>query len=69
MFYLPAYSPDMNPDEQVWNYLKNELLKRHQAMNEAELRELSRRELLKMGKSTNLLKGLFKRCCVADLFA
>ena len=69
VFYLPAYSPDMNPDEQVWNYRKNELLKGHQAMNEAELRELSRRELLKMGKSTNLLKGLFKRCCVADLFA
>jgi transposase len=23
LFYLPAYSPELNPDEQVWNQLKN----------------------------------------------
>ena len=23
VYYLPTYSPDLNPDEQVWKYLKN----------------------------------------------
>ena len=23
LFYLPPYSPESNPDEHVWNYLKN----------------------------------------------
>lgn len=23
LFYLPPYSPELNPDELVWNYLKN----------------------------------------------
>ena len=23
LFYLPPYSPELNPDEQVWNHLKN----------------------------------------------
>jgi transposase len=23
LFHLPAYSPELNPDEQVWNQLKN----------------------------------------------
>ncbi len=23
LFYLPTYSPELNPDEQVWNHLKN----------------------------------------------
>ncbi len=22
LFFLPPYSPELNPDEQVWNYLK-----------------------------------------------
>jgi transposase len=23
LFYLPPYSPELNPDKQVWNYVKN----------------------------------------------
>lgn len=23
MFFLPPYSPERNPDEQVWNYVKH----------------------------------------------
>jgi transposase len=33
LFFLPPYSPELNPDEQVWNYLKlepNEKIKRGQ---------------------------------------
>ncbi|MBE7445670.1 MAG: transposase [Planctomycetia bacterium] len=37
VFYLPPYSPDFNPDEQVWNYLKHEELKSHQARTKDQL--------------------------------
>ncbi|WP_218121892.1 transposase, partial [Desulforhopalus singaporensis] len=23
IFFLPPYAPELNPDEHVWNYLKN----------------------------------------------
>jgi transposase len=23
LFFLPPYSPELNPDEQVWNYVKH----------------------------------------------
>lgn len=31
VFYLPKYSPDWNPDEKVWNYLKHHELESHHA--------------------------------------
>ena len=37
VFYLPSYSPDWNPDEQVWNHLKHQELKGHQARTKEEL--------------------------------
>lgn len=69
VFYLPPYSPDMNPDEQIWNHMKNEELKGHQATNTMELKALARRKLRKLAKNENTLHALFFRSCVADFFA
>jgi len=68
VFHLPKYSPDWNPDEKVWNHLKHQELASHQAKTKAELKELTRRKLQSMAKRPQLLRGLFFRCCVADLF-
>ena len=68
VFHLPKYSPDWNPDEKVWNHLKHQELASHQAKTKAELKELTRRKLQSMAKRPRLLRGLFFRCCVADLF-
>ena len=68
IFHLPPYSPDWNPDEKVWNYLKHEELKSHQAKTKDELKALSRRKLKAMAKKPELMRGIFFRCCVADLF-
>jgi transposase len=68
VFYLPKYSPDWNPDEKVWNHLKNHELKAHQAKSKAELFDLAETKLEKMSRDPQLLEGLFFRCCVADLF-
>jgi transposase len=67
VFYLPKYSPDWNPDEKVWNHLKNHSLKGHRAKTRAELRALAGRELTTLSNSPTVLRGIFFRCCVADL--
>src|SRR5664279_473383 len=41
VFNLPTYSPDWNPDEQIWNHLKHQELKGHQARTKAELADLT----------------------------
>ena len=68
VFYLPKYSPDWNPDEKVWNHLKHQELKGHQAKTKEELKQLTARKLARMSRNPHLIRGLFFRCCVADLF-
>lgn len=67
VFHLPPYSPDFNPDEGVWNHLKHQELKSHQAKAKKELKALARRKLASMSKRPRLLRGIVFRCCVADL--
>lgn len=67
VFYLPPYSPDWNPDEKVWNHLKNHELKAHRATNKQELYELTEEKLENMSDDRDLLQGLYFRCCVAEL--
>jgi transposase len=69
VFHLPPYSPDWNPDEKVWNHLKHQELKGHQAKTKAEIKELAERKLTIMAQSPELLRGIYFRCCVADLLS
>ncbi|HEV8062920.1 MAG TPA: IS630 family transposase [Gemmataceae bacterium] len=69
VFHLPTYSPDWNPDEKVWNHLKQHELKGHQAKTKAELKLLTERKLMAMSAEPSLLQGIFFRCCVADALA
>ena len=48
VFHLPPYSPDFNPDEQVWSHLKHQELKSHQAVTRKQLKGLARRRLKSM---------------------
>lgn len=69
VFHLPKYSPDWNPDEKVWNHLKHQELKGHQAKTKAELHSLTENKLTAMSEDASLLKGIFFRCCMADVLA
>ncbi len=62
---LPAYSPELNPDEWVWNYLKNVQLKNTCAPNLKELRKLATQKLDQMTQMPNLIKSFFKHPDVA----
>ena len=68
VFHLPKYSPDWNPDEKVWNHLKHQELKSHQAKSLPELKQLTQRKLRNMAGDQRLVQGIYFRCCVADLF-
>jgi transposase len=67
VFYLPKYSPDWNPDEKIWHHLKNEELKDHQATSIDELKRTATGKLRSMQRRPDLVRGIFFRCCVADL--
>ncbi len=38
MFFLPPYSPDLNPDEWVWNNVKNDRISRGVIMSKDDLK-------------------------------
>jgi len=67
VIYFSPYSPEFNPDEKVWNHLKNHELKAHRAKTKGELKKLTKRKLENMAKNKNLVKGIFKRCYVANI--
>jgi transposase len=69
VFHLPKYSPDWNPDEKVWNHLKNQELKGHRARTKAQLTNLVKDKLEGISSDPELLRGIFFRCCVADILA
>ena len=67
VFHLPKYSPDWNPDEKVWNHLKHQELKGHQAKTKDELKDLTQARLTTMSQDPKVLHGIFFRCCIAEL--
>jgi transposase len=69
VYHLPTYSPDWNPDEKVWNHLKHQELKGHQAKTKEELARLTNTKLMAMATNPDLLQGIFFRCCMADVLA
>jgi transposase len=69
VFHLPKYSPDWNPDEKVWNHLKHQELKGHQARTKDELQVLTNHKLVAMSTNKELLQGIFFRCCMAEVLA
>lgn len=59
LFYLPAYSPELNPDEYVWNHLKNNGLGRKTLSSRPELRSLIIGHLRKLQRLPQLIIGFF----------
>jgi len=56
---LPRYSPELNPDEQVWNHTKARLAKRFIA-TKAEFKAALRSILASIQKSPHLIRSFFK---------
>jgi len=59
MAFLPAYSPELNPDEQVWNHAKARLSKLPIASKEA-MKDALMRILRSIQKSKSLIMSFFR---------
>ena len=59
MAFLPPYSPELNPDEQVWNHAKARLAKLPIASKEA-MKDALLRILRSIQKNKSLIKGFFQ---------
>ena len=57
--HLPTYSPELNPDEQVWNHLKGRLGKLFIASKE-QMKQATKRILLSIQRSMHLVLSFFE---------
>ncbi len=60
LFFLPPYSPELNPDERVWNDLKNNSVGRKVIANPAELKRQVVGHLRSIQKSPDRIQGYFR---------
>ena len=64
--YLPPYSPESNPDEKLWNHLKNHSLASHKATTVEELKRITFNKLNHLRRHPEIVRGIFNRCHVAQ---
>jgi transposase len=68
LFYLPPRTPEFNPDEKVWEHLKNQELRSHQARTTKALKAVTKRKLRKLARNKRVLLGLFRRSEASSFF-
>ena len=59
LFYLPPYSPELNPDEQVWNHVKHHGVGRALLEGADHLKRLVGSRLRRLQKSPELVRQFF----------
>lgn len=60
LFFLPPYSPELNPDEHVWNYLKNHKIGRQTTKTGFELSKRIESIMCSLQKLPKKIKSFFR---------
>jgi len=60
VYFLPPYSPELNPDEQVWNTLKDKNLGRAALKNKPELKKKAYSVMYRLQKTAVMVESFFK---------
>lgn len=61
LFNIPSYSPELNPDEHIWSYLKTHELVAHQVQNKKELKKIVDKKMRKIAKKESLIQSFFMK--------
>lgn len=61
MFFLPPYSPDLNPDELVWNDLKSNIIGRKVANSKSELHTMTVSGLRRIQRKKGRVASYFRK--------
>ena len=61
LFFLPPYSPELNPDELVWNHLKTHGVRKRLLQTPAELRRYVLSHLRSLQRTPTRLRGFFQK--------
>jgi transposase len=59
VFFLPSYSPELNPDEWVWNNVKNDRIGRAVIMSKDDLKARAVSALRRLQKLPDVVRGFF----------
>jgi len=60
LYYLPGYSPELNPDEQVWNHVKNHTVGKMAIKGPAQLKMAVQTALRRLARMPHIVRGFFK---------
>lgn len=60
LFFLPPYSPELNPDELVWNHVKNHGVGRSAYTPDKQLRRLVYRRLFSLQRRPAIIRSFFR---------
>ena len=60
IFFLPPYAPELNPDEHVWNYLKNHKIGRQTTANAWDLYKRVTKVMRSLQRFPEKIKSFFK---------
>lgn len=59
LFFLPGYSPELNPDEWVWKNVKHDRIKRAVPMSQTDMKRLAIGALRRLQKMPQTVRGFF----------
>ena len=60
MYFFPPYSPELNPDEQVWNEIKHRQIGRQPVKNKTDLKRRLYMALKKLKQRTDKVRSFFQ---------
>lgn len=61
LFILPPYSPDLNPDELVWNHLKSHTVGRSTVVDKADFKKQVSRSMRSLQKNKKKIRSFYQK--------
>lgn len=60
IFFLPGYSPELNPDELVWNHVKRHTVRKMTVTGRDQFKAIVTKALQRLSKRKNINRNFFR---------